>query len=511
MFNSSRVLLIVFVVVFLISLSVLPSITRAEALQQPTYAATLESYLRNQMEAYHIPGIAIAIVRAEKVEYLAGHGNANAAGAPVTPQTPFLLASVSKAMTAVAILQLVDEGRINLDDSVQTYLPDFSPVGPSGEKVSVAHLLYQTSGFSELGGLEANLRADAPESLSLLVSDLTAADLQFAPGSSWEYSNLNYSVLGRIVEVVSGQSYEEYMMSRIFRPLGMVNSFASEEAARLAGAASGFYPFFGRPIVYDEQMPYTRATVPAGGLWTSAEDMSRYLLALLGTSDAHLLSPNGYPLLFEPGYYFDEIQGYAMGWTINQGFMLQEEVNRAGATLPDSEAIAVIFHEGDWANYKSVAFLIPELKYGVVLLMNSNDPTVTSAFRFFAWDVTLIAMGGQPQYFPPAESFWLQNARAVLAIVVLSLAAALIWLVRVDSSSRAVQGQAGAALAMVALLNAYIFFKFLPDNSASLPLALRFAPDTGILISLIILLSFILAAVSVRRLKRRGSVSPQDI
>ncbi|TAK11247.1 MAG: class A beta-lactamase-related serine hydrolase [Anaerolineae bacterium] len=506
--NSIRAVFAVLLLTILMSLSI--TITSADVLEQPTYAGTLETYLRNQMDVYHIPGIAVAIVRDSEIDYLGGVGIANEDGAPVTPQTPFLLASVSKAMTAVAILQLAEDGRIQLEDSVQTYLPDFSPAGQAGEEITVADLLYHTSGFSELGGLEANLRADSPDALAALVDGLTRADLQFAPGSSWEYSNLNYSVLGRIIEVVSGQSYEDYIASHIFVPLGMENSFASMDAARAAGASSGYYPFFGQPIVFDEQMPYTRATVPAAGLWTSAEDMSRYLLALLDAGqagDARLLSQDSLQRLFGPGYSFDETQGYAMGWTVNRGFMLQEDVDRAGAIIPESESLTVVFHEGDWVNYKSVAFLIPELEYGIALLMNSNDPMATSALRFFAWDVTLIAMGGQPEYFPPAESFLLRNARVALAVTAVLLATALIWLWRIGRIHGAARGLATATLAAAVLLNAYIFLKFLPDNNASLPLALRFAPDTGLLIALIVLLSLFLVAVSVRVLVEGRPIS----
>ena len=118
----------------------------------------------------------------------------------------------------------------------------------------------------------------------------------------------------------------------------MRNSYTSMSAARANGAASGFYPFFGIPLRMDGSMPYTRLTLPSAGLWSSASDMSRYLLAHLngGTYEgASLLSPSGVQALHQPGFMFDEVQGYAMGWTSNQGYMPRDQIEEAGSSLKD--------------------------------------------------------------------------------------------------------------------------------------------------------------------------------
>jgi CubicO group peptidase (beta-lactamase class C family) len=133
--------------------------------QQAAYAGKLEAYLQAQMKTYKIPGMAVAIVRDGEVQYLNGLGTANANRDPVTPDTPFLLASVSKSITALGVMQLVDDGKIKLDDPVKQYLPWFDVAGGEGGKISVADLLYQTSGLSELGGIRATLRPDAQDAL----------------------------------------------------------------------------------------------------------------------------------------------------------------------------------------------------------------------------------------------------------------------------------------------------------------------------------------------------------
>jgi CubicO group peptidase (beta-lactamase class C family) len=486
-----------------ISIRLIPAAASAGDHLQVEYEEELLAYLRTQMEAYKIPGMSIAIVREGEVEYLNGLGIANAGGAAVTPQTPFLLASVSKSITAVGIMQLVEEGRINLEDPVRKYLPWFAVSAGSGREMTVADLLYQTSGLSELGGLRANLSPDGRGALEAGIRNLVGEKLQFNPGEGWEYSNLNYALLGLLIQEVSNQRYEEYVEEHIFGPLEMQDSYASLTAARAGGAASGYYPFFGIPLVFDAYMPYSRATLPAAGLWSSASDMSRYLLAHLAGGrfgGISILSHENILKLHEPGYMFNEEQGYAMGWTINHGFMPRERLEAIGSNLKDQGSLTVLFHEGDWINYKSMAFLIPELEYGVVLLMNSNDPAVLSAFRFFAWDVTLIATGGEAQYFPPAESFLVRNSRWISGVILLLLAVGLVWSLRTlkklrwgehtaGAEFRMVFSQAVLPLLMVIALIGYIFLKFLPDNNASLPVLIRFAPDLGILILLILLLS----------------------
>jgi CubicO group peptidase (beta-lactamase class C family) len=310
----------------------------AGSARSAAYAAKLETYLLNQMDTYHIPGLAIAIVRDGAVEYLNGLGTANEQGDKVTPDTPFLLASVSKAITALGIMQLVEAGKLNLDDPVQKYLPWFKVNGDGAEKMTVAHLLYQTSGFSEAAGLEANLIPDGADALETGVRDLAGETLLFPPGEDWQYSNLNYNVLGLLIQEISGQTYESYIEDFIFAPLGMSRSYTSLTAARAGGAASGYYPFFGFPLNFDRRMPYTRATLPAGGLWSTAADMSRYMIALLNegsTSGGFILTPQNVARLFEPGFMFDETQGYAMGWTNNNGFMPAEQLVELGSSLQD--------------------------------------------------------------------------------------------------------------------------------------------------------------------------------
>ena len=317
---------------------------------------------------------------------------------------------------------------------------------------------------------------------------------------------MNYNVLGLLIQQVSGQRYEDYILEHIFAPVGMKHSYASLQSARAGGATSGYYPFLGIPLLYDNFMPYSRATLPSAGLWSSASDMSHYLIAHLNGGEydgVSMLSAESVTKLHQPGYMFDDVQGYAMGWTNNKGFMTPEFLEPLNTELKNYGPLTVLFHEGGWAGYKSMAFLIPEVNYGTILLMNSSDPTVESAFRYFAWDVTLIATGGDAQYFPPSEDFIVRYSRWIFATLVVLLAIGLAWAYRAASktrraapASRALLPSAGLVLLMLAL-NAYIHLKLLHDNNATLPFLIRFAPDLGLFTLLIALLSLGIGAAFI--------------
>jgi CubicO group peptidase (beta-lactamase class C family) len=520
-----------FTLFILILTSQIPPPAGAQSPQRASYAGELAGYMQTQMEDYRIPGAALAIVRNGEVEYQNGFGIANRQGRAVTPDTPFLLASVSKSMTALGVMQLVEAGKVRLDDPVSQYIPWFKVSGGGGEQITVADLLYHTSGLSELGGVQLNLFPDSVDALEAGVRSLAGQELAFLPGEGWEYSNLNYNMLGLIIQQVSGQTYEAYMEAQLFGPLEMDNSFTSMSAARAAGAASGYYPFFGLPVPYESFMPYSRASLPSAGLWSSAADMSRYLLAHLDggrTGDRSLVSEAGFAALHQPGYMFHEEQGYAMGWTANRRFMPAEHLEPLDTELKNFDSPAVLFHEGDWAGYKSMAFLIPEAEYGMILLLNTNDPTIPSAFRFFVWDIALIATGGEAQYFPPAESFFDRNTREIFTLISLLLAGGLIYSLRVWKRShqpgaaaalnpgRILAGSMAVLLATSALLGT-IYGVLLPDNKADLASLLRFAPDLGLLAVLVTLLSIAWGAVCIGliassriRRARRMSTTPGE-
>jgi CubicO group peptidase (beta-lactamase class C family) len=238
--------------------------------EEDDLGARVDAFLQERMEQLDIPGAALAIVRDGEIVHLKGYGIANAGGDPVTPQTPFLLASLSKSMTALTVMQLVEAGQMELDAPVQRYLPWFMPEEP----ITVRQLLHQTSGLDEAEGYQRNLDPNGPDGLEMSIRKLAESDLNHPPGSAFEYSNSNFDVLGLLIETVSGQPYGEYMRDHVFEPLAMDHTFTDLAEAREAGMSSALYPFFGRPLPFDWLMPYSRATQPSAGVIGSAGDMA---------------------------------------------------------------------------------------------------------------------------------------------------------------------------------------------------------------------------------------------
>lgn len=314
----------------------------------------IDAYIHSRMQIANIPGLALGVVYGDEVVYLKGYGIAGPDGRPVTAQTPFILGSTSKSFTALAVMQLVEAGRIDLDAPVTAYLPWFrTNDAAASAQITVRHLLNQNSGISAYEGRQGI--ADNDQSGMALengIRDLAGVELSQPPGQSYEYANDNYNILGLIIQAVSGSSYEVYVRSAIFAPLQMSHSAAalSDPAAR--DIATGYRYWFFWPVAFDA--PYPRRMTPAGFLISSAEDMTHYLIAQLneGTYDDNLLlSPQGIDTMHTPNLFGT----YGMGWVI-QG--------EPGSTR--------IWHNGDVSNFHSNLLLLPDQHIGIVIMVNVN-------------------------------------------------------------------------------------------------------------------------------------------
>ena len=197
----------------------------------PEFAA-IERFVQEEMAAQRIPGLALGIVRGDQIAYLRGFGKADDSGRTVTPQTPFIIGSLSKSVTALAIMQLVEAGKVDLDAPVQRYLPWFRVADEEASaQITVRHLLNQTSGLSTKTGRSYQGNGDTSDAaLENAVRKLSGAELTAPVGETHQYSTINYSVFGLIVQAVAGRSYESYVQTEIFDPLQMRGSFTSEAA-----------------------------------------------------------------------------------------------------------------------------------------------------------------------------------------------------------------------------------------------------------------------------------------
>ncbi|RKZ10723.1 hypothetical protein DRQ32_06865, partial [bacterium] len=253
-----------------------------------------------------------------EVLHLKGYGIAGPDGRPVTGQTSIPIASVSKSFVALVVLQLAEEGKLDLDDPVVQHIPTFRTVNKAAsDRITVDHLVTHHSGLTTLAGNRdhASTGQDA-EGPAEAVADVAFEELAAEPGSSYQYSNANYFILSHLIEVLDGRPFEQALASRIFDPLGMKNSFVRLPTSDQTDVASGYRSWFQfarpRPAVIGGN----RRTMGAGGVTASAEDMARYVIALQ-TRDPRIV-PIGADRLFVARPINESI-GYAYGWVIYRG------------------------------------------------------------------------------------------------------------------------------------------------------------------------------------------------
>jgi CubicO group peptidase (beta-lactamase class C family) len=343
-----------------------------------TEAERIDAFIQEEMERHHLPGMAIALVEGDRVILLKGYGKADQSGRPVTPQTPFLLASISKPLTATAIMQLVDAGKVELDTPVQKYIPEFRVADPvASGQIKIRHLLLHTSGLPVTA---CDTRSNA-QTLADFVAELQAVELDAPVGARHSYCSGNYNILGRVIEKVSGQSFGEYMEKNIFIPLEMKNTFTSETEAKAAGMAQGYQFLFGIsvPIHYS----YNPSQLPSGYMISSVEDMSHFLIAQLNAGqygDHRLLDADAVTSMQKPGTTRGRDGGYGFGWVI--------------ASKGD---VPAVWHDGVNNSYHSLVLMQPQSRRGVVILMNSfNIVAYQSAYQEIEAGVARLMAGLDP-------------------------------------------------------------------------------------------------------------------
>lgn len=241
----------------------------------------IERMFAATVESQHIPGAAIGIVVDGNLVWLKTAGVRDvAARAPVTPDTRFRIASMTKGFTAMAILKLRDEGKIALDDPVSKYIPELATLKyPTRDSppITIRMLLTHSEGFPEDNpwGDRQLARSDAT------ISAWMRAGIPFstAPGTAYEYSNFGFAILGQVVQRVSKRPYAEYVRDNILRPLGMTSTTFFADKVPAADRANG-YKWDGQAWIEQPALPHG-AFGAMGGLWTTPGDLSRYVAFMI--------------------------------------------------------------------------------------------------------------------------------------------------------------------------------------------------------------------------------------
>jgi CubicO group peptidase (beta-lactamase class C family) len=249
---------------------------QAELASNPDLSA-IRAYIEQEVQRQRLPGLAVAITHGEQTIFLEGFGHSRK-GEPITPYTPFFIGSLTKSFTALAILQLIEAGLVDLDAPVQHYLPWFRVADEqAGSQITVHHLLNQTSGMSYRGYRSTEMPVEA--SMEENGRGLASARLTASPGTRFQYFNANYVLLGLVIEAVSVQPYDEYLAEHIFEPLGMEATNTDLQRAQAAGLAQGYNPFLGIPVA--RQQRFLGYDLPAGFILSNAADLAHYLSAYL--------------------------------------------------------------------------------------------------------------------------------------------------------------------------------------------------------------------------------------
>jgi len=311
-------------------------------------------------------GIAVAVTRADKVLYTRGYGVADDAGTPVTADTPFVMGSTSKSIAGVAVMQLVEAGKLDIGAPVTRYLPWFRTRDKAeSDRITLAMLLGHTSGLPYIFRGDEDI--DGQESGSLLEEAVRAAagaELNFPPGTRFAYSNLGYKTLGLIVQSVSGEPYDEYLERHIFAPLEMTRTFTSWRKAQAQGLTNGYSYRLGVYFLLANHP--SSSLLPEGGVISTANDLAHYLIAQADDgryNGVAIVSPEGSRRLHEPFLLQSDTQtktkekgstGYAMGWYVR---------HYAGHTM--------FTHSGEFPGFTSLFAVVPANHCGVAVLNNS--------------------------------------------------------------------------------------------------------------------------------------------
>ncbi|QRN96171.1 serine hydrolase [Archangium violaceum] len=341
---------------------------------------SIDQLVERRMQHGHIPGLSLVVLREGRPVYVRGYGSANLeSGEPMTACTRVSVGSTTKAMTALALMQLVEQGKVELDAPVTRYLPWFQTADGRGSGILVKQLLSHTSGMPAKSLLEGTTDDGA---LERRVRSFSQLSLAFAPGQGWMYSNTGYAAAGLIVQTVSGMPYEQYLASHVFQPLGMKHTSFGPPPEETGHLAQGYV--WTRGDTRPAPMLLAREQHPAGSsTYSSARDVSYYLAALLAKGrgvHGRVITPESLHQMWQPAAATSADAAYGFGWELGSMYGRQ-----------------VVYHDGSVVGGGSMFMLFPDDGLAVATLANLNG----AHQQELAKAVAALLLGAEPPPAPP--------------------------------------------------------------------------------------------------------------
>ena len=374
--------------VFLVSITALSNVQAAD---EEAIVRRFEAGIRAELERGTISGVSVALVDDQRMLYSGGFGFADKKRrVPAARNTIYRAGSISKLFTALATMQLAEQGRLKIDAPVTQYLPALGIVSPFEDTVpmTLRQLMCHRSGMvreAPVGGYFDDAQAGTAKT----VASLSGCALVYPPNTRTKYSNSGVSIVGHVVEKVSGRSFEEYQRRYLLEPMGMGSSAFVMNSALRPRLAKGYLPVAdGRGGFRElEAPPFELGTIPAGNLYTTAEDLARFVSFLFAEGSAgeqRLIQAATLAEMFTP-QLTKETNGFGLGFSVGS-FRGHRTISHMGAVY----------------GFTSMVMGVPRHKVGVVVLC--NDDIVTAAVRRLtlnALGAMLEAKTGEPA--PPSK------------------------------------------------------------------------------------------------------------
>lgn len=352
-----------------IILTIVASLILFTGVVTPAYALSdaqsvaIQKLLDDACRISGVPGMSVSIVSEDETFYFSSGYADREKGLPASENTLYELASVSKAFTGAGILLLEEQGLLSMTDSVHKYLPwltmEYKGKLVDMQSLTLNHFLHHTSGLTNQRHAQRIPQGNAPDMLRKTVEALVNAKLAFLPGEKYEYGTVNYDVLGLVIEVVSGQSYESFMTEQVFRPLGLYHTYVYKEDALATGQlAQGYRSSFFITSPYDA--PDYAGNKPAGYIMSCTKDMARWMNIQMGVvQDIPEVLKAVIQKSHSGNLSVPDVNGmyYAAGWMVNADKTILE-------------------HSGGNPNFSTEVAMLPNERTALCLLTNGANTNI---------------------------------------------------------------------------------------------------------------------------------------